>query len=240
MKKKIAGLGIYLVAVLCVLLPYLNYVQQFKFRNYFVVSHRNLDLYNPGKFGRAYPLSFYAAWDRRVWQYPYYPRFVRKGFWPILHHTLYGDYSNIQADSVTRRGASLPKDAIRTANHHLSRTRLKQLILLGILGAGISVFFGWFVLKSVCHAVIYFTKRLAKDFTDFILILALLFLFAQFFIYIQLYPEYVNIHFGYLFASVFVVCICAVRFMTTRWLSVVSSLYLFLYSGTAYLTFFKR
>ena len=149
-------------------------------------------------FSEVYPARYYYWVSLRPFHQPNVPHYWKDGMWPVLYQTYFSDYFNYLVGpryALAGHGNGLTAvgphstDALRT-------TEFTVLNYLGLpLAAGMLAAFA----ISARNTWRYLTDGRPENFIDLIVWLASLAFLAQFLAYIHLYPDYVNIHAGYLF-----------------------------------------
>jgi hypothetical protein len=189
-------------------------------------------------FYQIYPTKFYYRFPLKVLEKPYASEYLTSGLWPILHQTFYSDYFNYLVGPSLSRNSVSSKPRMFTGLHWIDEPRIRQFQVLNCVGIVLSIFFmyaGLISLKKVFY-------RADEDINiDLFLLLICFTYFAQFMVYIHKYPNYVNIHAGYLYPAAAAFLILTVKsFKDKKWFSIGFSSLAFVYSVVSGITFWLR
>lgn len=186
----------------------------------------------------VYPVKFYYRFNLKALFYPYVPSFLHEGLWPILHTTLYADYFNylIQPSLNSQIPAEKSKDLVRTGLHYLDKPRIRKFSILSLIGVPITIAFVLGVFGGLSRL---FKRSIGRQdfFIDLALLSAVFGCFAQFMMYILRYPDYLNIHAGYLVPAIFCLCLLVSRHFKGKVSLTVLNFLLFSYVSVSFVTF---
>ena len=232
-KKRIAGAAI--VIILCALLvvPYAVYSK--KNTQCFLCTTNRVKTKLP--ISKVYPIEFYYKFDFSSFSNAYYPnKLYTQGLWTTLHETLYGDYQNYLVGphlaSENKNSAGL----ILTSPHYVDERKIESLKILNYLGLPISLLFIITFAISSKRAIyfIFNKKNRKKYFPDFFLMSIVVLLFAQFMDYLLQYPDYVNIHAGYIYPLFFIGSLLVVKNFRNKVFTSLISIYVLIYAAVIY------
>jgi len=194
-------------------------------------------------FYESYPAHYYFWVSLRPFHHPHVPYFWKDGMWPVLYQTYFSDYFNY---IVGPRYALAGTEAtpIKVGPHTTDARRNDAFTVLNYLGLPLAAAMLAAFAISVRNAWRHLRDRRPDGFADFIVCVASIVYLAQFVAYIHRYPDYVNIHAGYLFPMTAPLWVQAARRLapgpavgTVAGTLIVA---LVLYCATAAATFFLR
>jgi len=148
-------------------------------------------------FSEVYPARYYYWMSLRPFHQPHVPHYWKDGMWPVLYQTYFSDYFNYLVGpryALTGKAPGL----VTVGPHSTDALRTTEFTLLNYLGLPLAGAMLAALAMSGWNAWRYFRRGQADLFVDVIVCLATLAYFAQFLAYIHRYPDYVNIHAGYL------------------------------------------
>jgi len=253
-RKRWQAVGLGAMLMMALLLPGLTY-QVDRVGCVFCTKHR-LDVTRlPGAPVFPFPLKYYYHFPLRAVATPYSPKYLRAGLNLLLHQTLYSDYFNylvgptlrgLREDRCFPRGPEMPC----TRPHYLDRQKIENMVWLNVLGFAITPFL-IYALLSGARQTYRQLRRLEKSkisktggLIDMFLLGAFAMPALQFLYYIHRYPEYLNVHAGYLYTSLFALLLLLARRIqaTPRskyWIPLLGSACL-IYTGMCLVTFWLR
>ena len=187
---------------------------------------------------RVYPKEFYYHLSAAALKQPFYPHHHQDGLWPILYHTLFGDYYGYlvpeRLTDVTGGGPGM----VSTGRHFIDPARSRQLNYLSWLALPIGLLFLAAAVSLARKSFCWLRGQRTPLTREAVLsVIAGGAIFCQFLLYIHRYPNYVNIHSGYLFPAVFLLCAESARLVRGRLTTAVVATTLALYCAGAYWTF---
>jgi hypothetical protein len=149
-------------------------------------------------FYEVYPARYYYWVSLRPFHQPHVPHFWKDGMWPVLYQTYFGDYFNYL---VGPRYALIDRDPalVKVGPHSTDAGRDGKLELLNYLGLPLAAAMLAALALAVWNSWRYLRTRHPGLFVDLIVCVSSVIYLAQFLAYIHRYPDYVNIHAGYLF-----------------------------------------
>lgn len=149
-------------------------------------------------FSEVYPARYYYWVSLRPFHQPNVPHYWKDGMWPVLYQTYFSDYFNYLVGpryALAGQGAALTS----VGPHSTDALRSTELTFLNYLGLPLAGAMLAALVVSVGNAWRYATRGRPDLFVDVIVAVAALAFLAQFLAYIHRYPDYVNVHAGYLF-----------------------------------------
>jgi hypothetical protein len=185
----------------------------------------------------VYPKEFYYHLSVAALDQPFFPHHHRDGLWPILYHTLFGDYYGYLVPERLTDASGARPGLVSTGRHFVDSARIRQLNCLSRIALPIGFLF-LAAAVSLTRKSFWWLRgqRTALTREAVFSVIAGGALFCQFLVYIHRYPNYVNIHAGYLFPGVFLLCAESARLVRGRWTAVVVAA-LAIYCAAAYWTF---
>ena len=193
------------------------------------------------RLSQIYPSQFYYRFSLvKDFEEPYFPKNVYDGILPLLHQSLYSDYFNYLPNLKTNRDIENKSGLVFTKPHYLNNERIRNLKILNYLGLPISLMFVVVFLLNLRDTIFFLVKRNKKFFINFLFTIAAGAIFFQFLMYILTYPDYVNIHSGYLYPLVFILLLLISKYFTNRWAVLLTMVFIASYSIMSYFTFFIR
>jgi len=149
-------------------------------------------------FYESYPAHYYFWVSLRPFHHPHVPYFWKDGMWPVVYQTYFSDYFNYIVGPRYALAGTEPT-SIKVGPHTTDVRRDDALTLLNYLGLPLAAAMLAAFAVSVRTAWRFVRDRRPDRFADVIVCVASIVYLAQFLAYIHRYPDYVNIHAGYLF-----------------------------------------
>lgn len=149
-------------------------------------------------FYEVYPARYYYWVSLKPFHQPHVPYFWKDGMWPVLYQTYFSDYFNYLVGpryALSGRDPALTK----VGPHSTDTLRNEEFTLLNYLGLPLAAAMVAGLAISVRNSYRYVKTRQPGLFVDLIVCVSSVVYLAQFLAYIHRYPDYVNIHAGYLF-----------------------------------------
>ena len=149
-------------------------------------------------FYQVYPAQYYYWVSLKPFHQPHVPHFWKDGMWPVLYQTFFSDYFNYLVGpryALTGRDPALT----RVVPHSTDARRDREFTGLNYLALPLAAAMLAAFLIAARNAWRYLRARPPELFVDVVVCAASIAFFAQFVAYIHRYPDYVNIHAGYLF-----------------------------------------
>jgi hypothetical protein len=187
---------------------------------------------------QVYPREFYYHVSATALELPFYPHHHRDGLWPILYHTLFGDYYGYLVPERLTDATGGGPGLVSTGRHFIDSGRIGQLNALSRLALPIGLLFLAATVSLARKSFCWLRGQRTPLTREAVLsVIAGGAIFCQFLLYIHRYPNYVNIHSGYLFPGVFLLCAESARLVRGRLTTAVVATTLAIYCGAAYWTF---
>lgn len=235
-KKRLAWFAMVVLLVSVTLAPYYQYRLTTVYDCFFCTTHRSK---TATVLWQTYPLKFYHGFPFQALREPFMPNHATEGLPLLLHQTLFGDYFDyLVSRRLSYEIPPIKDDYIHTGAHFIDAQKIRRLTWLNYIGIPIALLLIGSLIRGVLDAMRYLWKRRPEHLPAFLLTTGILLASAQFMIYILQYPNYVNIHAGYLFSAVFMLCALLTYQIRRKWTAAIVSIVLLLHSVSSYYTFF--
>lgn len=156
--------------------------------------------------------EFYYGFDVLTFEKPFSPHHLFDGMWPLLYQTFFGDYHNYLVDAKYAKRDTPPPGMVTSGIHYLDDVKILKLRTLNYLGIPIAILIAFSFLAALFSILrSKFDLKNPKVGLHFMLLTYIGAYFMQLQSYIHNYPDYVNIHSGYLYPTVFAICILLVN-----------------------------
>jgi len=149
-------------------------------------------------FYESYPAHYYFWVSLRPFHQPHVPYFWKDGMWPVLYQTYFSDYFNYVVGPKHALAGTEP-GSIKVGPHSSDAARNDAFTVLNYLGLPLAAAMLTAFVFSARNTWRYFSDRRPDRFVDVIVCISSIVYLVQFLAYIHRYPDYVNIHAGYLF-----------------------------------------
>ena len=241
--QRIRNMVVFISVLLVLMIPYYSFKIQ-HFGCFFCTSHWQPSPVKLTQFYKVYPTRWYVNFNLKSLNYPDDSYDEKEGLWISLHKTLYGDYQTYLVDGKTHENVKVNSDSdplgrVKSGRHYYDQRRIKNLRILHYMGLSISLVFMVIMCLNFKNMLHFFHNKRRSFFLQTLFILTIGAVFCQFLVYIFRYPNWVNVHSGYLLPAVFSLLVSLSMIKNTK-LATGTAICLTVFSIVSYLTFFMR
>jgi hypothetical protein len=217
LRRRLLWLGAFLLAFGVATLPFYRYQKN---QACYLCTGNRAPTNKP--FTKVYPPGFYTHFSFRALKYPYYPNHFYDGMWNLIYETTFADYFGyLVPPRLTDFGAPQNKTGlVSTGRHFIDRQLLHRagLLSLSALPSALAILIALAVAgyRSADWLVRVFRTRARAPLSLFVFAGSVAVL-AQYLAYIHRYPNWVNLHAGYLLAILVLATVEVTRLLRWRW-----------------------
>ncbi len=170
-------------------------------------------------FSEVYPLHFYIHFSPVGLLHPYYPNHFFDGLWNLIYETAFDDYFGyLIPGRLTDVAGRNKRGLASTGRHFIDHDRQVREGILGLVAvpSAIALLIG--AARAAGKSIIWLVRmrRMRAPLSAFTGAASLL-CFYQFLAYIHRYPNYVNIHAGYILVIFLLLAVEVARTFRARW-----------------------
>jgi hypothetical protein len=226
LRRRLLWLGAFLLAFAVATLPFYRY--QKDQRCYLCTGNRSP---TNKPFAQVYPRGFYTHFSLRALKEPYYPHHFFDGMWNLIYETTFADYFGyLVPPRLTDFGAPTNKAGLASTGRHFVDAQLMHragILCLASLPSALAILMALGV--AGYRSIVWLTRvrltrlwqtRLQGDVRaplSLFVIVASLAVLAQYLAYIHRYPNWVNLHAGYLLAIFVLAPVELGHLLRSRW-----------------------
>ncbi|HSX57850.1 MAG TPA: glycosyltransferase family 2 protein [Candidatus Saccharimonadales bacterium] len=236
--SKLKFLLLTVVVTLVVVGPYYNFMIA-NYKCFFCTTNR---IKTTLTFDKVYPPEFYNKIDLTVLDNPISPNHLKDaGLWLMLHQTLFGDYFDYLVDARTQHFTKgNTTGLLNTGWNFISVRKVLKLKAMEFTALPIALMLIATLFLNLKDGFLFLFFNRKEKFLNFIIALTSFGVFFQFLLYILNYPDYVNIHAGYLFPAIFLLLISVPQYFKHKYIFPIVIYNLLAFSLLSYYTFIFR